>query len=216
MQLWSGLLSPFSAKIRIYLAERGISYEHAEIPWSRQHLWGPKPEEFLAVSPHGEVPALVDGDLAVFDSTLIWEYLEEAYPDRGLTPQGAAAKARCRMWEERADHTMAKHLTTLIREVYLPSQLSKEQSTALVTEAVAAVNAYYQALDQSLAAGGEYLCGAYSIADIATFVCLMFTQTLGAAVPEELQHLHAWLARMAARPVIAAEAERIVAGAAAA
>ncbi len=86
MQLWSGVLSPFSAKVRIALAEKGLRYETREIPWSRKNLWGPKPPEFLAVSPYGKVPVLIDGSVTVFDSTVICEYLEDRYPKPALFP----------------------------------------------------------------------------------------------------------------------------------
>ena len=96
MLLWSGTLSPFSAKIRIYLNERGLPHTIEEIPWNRETLWGPKPGNFLAANPRGEVPTLMDGDIAVFDSTLIWEYLEDAYPDNPLAPSAPAERAACR------------------------------------------------------------------------------------------------------------------------
>ena len=91
MQLWSGVLSPFSAKVRVVLAEKGLSAEILEVPWSRKTLWGPKPAEFLAVSPLGKVPVLLDGDLAIYDSTVIDEYLEEQYPELPLMPAEPAA-----------------------------------------------------------------------------------------------------------------------------
>ena len=52
MKLWSGKLSPFSAKVRIALAEKKLDCELLDVPWSRKTLWGPKPPEFLAMSPH--------------------------------------------------------------------------------------------------------------------------------------------------------------------
>jgi glutathione S-transferase len=96
MKLWSGLLSPFSAKVRIVLAEKDLPVEIMPIPWSRQTLWGPKPSEFVAVSPRGQVPVLIDGDVVVYDSTVICEYLEDRYPSPPLSspptpPAGRAA-----------------------------------------------------------------------------------------------------------------------------
>ena len=93
MKLWSGVLSPFSAKVRIALAEKKLGYETLVVPWSRKTLWGPKPPEFLAVSPHGQVPVLIDGDVTVFDSTVICEYLEDRYPKPPLLPAGPEARA---------------------------------------------------------------------------------------------------------------------------
>ncbi len=211
MILWSGLLSPFSAKVRIYMKERGLEFEQKDIPWNREKLWGPKPDEFLAASPRGEVPALVDGDLAVFDSTMIWEYLEDAYPDNRLAPTLPNEKAQCRMWEDKADHVMANHITTLIREGFMKPDGSGDQ--AALGESVSALNDLYTDLNTRLQ-GSDYLCDCYSIADITTFMCLTFAQTLGAPLPSELTSLNAWHARLAARPVVAAELQEILAGAA--
>lgn len=215
MHLWSGLLSPFSAKIRIYLAERQIDCNIKNIPWSKQNLWGPKPAEFLAVSPRAEVPVLVDGDLGVFDSTLIWQYLEDKYPEAPLLPAELGARTQCRLWEDQADHIMAKPLVTLIREVFLQANADTEASAALVAEATADINRYYESLQQALPEQ-DYLCGTFSIADIATFVCIMFSQTLGAPVPAQLNHLTRWLENIAQRPAVASETQAIMGGAAAA
>src|SRR5439155_1558254 len=92
MKLWSGVLSPFSAKVRIALAEKKLGYETLVVPWSRKTLWGPKPPEFLAVSRHGQVPVLIDGEVAVFDSTVSCEYLEDRYPKPPLRPAGPGAR----------------------------------------------------------------------------------------------------------------------------
>lgn len=213
MKLWSGTLSPFSAKVRIALAEKGIDCEIAEIPWSRKHLWGPKPTAFLDVSPKGEVPALEDGDLAVFDSTVINEYLEEAYPSVPLMPASPAARARCRMWEDMADHFLAAHVTTLIREVFMkPDGQSRDEQA--VSESMSAFGSYLAHLDGRLG-DQETLCDEYSVADIATWICLTFGQSLGVDL-SGYPAVGAWYARICARPVIAAELERITAAAAAA
>lgn len=209
MQLWSGLLSPFSGKIRIYMRERAIPFDCHEVPWSKTSLWGPKPEAFLAASPRGEVPALIDGSVSVFDSTLIWQYLEEAYPEQPLFPTDLADRAACRAWEELADHAMAQHLTTLIREGFMKPDGSGDQ-TALAG-ALNAMQTYYQQLDQHLGAS-DYLCPGYSIADIATFMCLGFAQTLGAGFDNH-PNLQAWFERMLARPIVAEEYEAILQGA---
>ncbi|MEM9622980.1 MAG: glutathione S-transferase family protein [Pseudomonadota bacterium] len=215
MFLWSGLLSPFSAKVRIYLAERGIHYELRDIPWTRQHLWGTKPTDFLAVSPRAEVPVLVDEDLAVFDSTVIWQYLEDKYPEQGLLPTDLTTRMQCRLWEDQADHMMAQPLVVLIREVFLQANTDADASAALAAEAYQDFNKYYSSLDAALE-NKDYLCDTFSMADIATFVCLMFSQTLGATVAADHTHLHQWLQRMTERPAVAQEVEAVIAGAAAA
>ncbi|MEM8768628.1 MAG: glutathione S-transferase family protein [Pseudomonadota bacterium] len=213
MKLWSGTLSPFSAKVRLALAEKGLRAELAEIPWSRATLWGPKPEAFLAVSSKGEVPALEDGALAVVDSTVINEYLEDAFPAPPLMPADAAGKAACRGWEDRADTMMAMHVTTLIQQVFMIPDPA-DRDAAAVDEAMTAFASYLDDLEAALG-DREYLCGTFSLADIATWICLLFAGTLGV---DSTGHtaVQAWSAGMSARPVFAAELESIMGAAAAA
>lgn len=213
MKLWSGTLSPFSAKVRIALAEKGLTAEIAEIPWSRQTLWGPKPEAFLAVSPRGEVPVLEDGGIAIFDSTVINEYLEEAYPAVPLLPASPADRAECRMWEELADHFLAVHVTTLIREVFMKPDGENRDGEA-VAGAMSAFSRYLADLEARLD-GRSYLAEDYSLADIATWICLTFAQSLGVDLSGS-PAVQAWQARMSSRPAPAAELARIMGAAAAA
>lgn len=212
MKLWSGTLSPFSAKVRIALGEKGIDVELAEVPWSRATLWGPKPAEFLKVSPRGEVPALIDGELAIFDSTIICEYLEDTHPTPALMPNDPAGKAECRMWEEMADHMLATRVTTLIREVFMKPDGS-DRDTAVADHALTDFRGYYQALERRLAES-DHLCADYGIADIATFICLGFAQTLGAGV-DDFPAVQRWLGTVQARPVVKREFDAIMAAAAA-
>ena len=122
MKLWSGTLSPFSAKVRMVLREKDIEVEIAEIPWSRANRWGPKPADFLAANARGEVPVLVNGDLAIVDSTVINEYLEDKYPQPALMPESATDKAICRMFEDQADHHMAIDITVGLQCVECPTE----------------------------------------------------------------------------------------------
>ena len=72
-------LSPFSRKVRLVLSEKRLPFElRVEKPWERR-------PEYLALNPSGTVPTLVEENgLAVPDSTVICEYLDEAYPDNPL------------------------------------------------------------------------------------------------------------------------------------
>ncbi len=213
MKLWTGTLSPFSAKVRIALAEKGIEVESAEIPWSRAKLWGPKPQAFLDVSPKGEVPVLEDQGLAIVDSTVINEYLEEAYPQVPLMPGDPAGRAECRMWEDSADFFMASHITTLIGEVFMKPD-GEGRDLEAVNGALAAFSGYLDALDARLS-GQAHLCGEFSLADIATWLCLTFAQTLGVDLTRR-GGVQAWYGRVSERPVVKAELERVMAAAAAA
>jgi glutathione S-transferase len=211
MKLWSGTLSPFSAKVRIALAEKGVDVEISEIPWSRADLWGPKPQAFLDVSPKGEVPVLVDQGIGIVDSTVINEYLEDAYPEVPLMPVDALGRAGCRMWEDMADSYMAGPITTLIGEVFMKPDGEGRDDEA-VGEALSAFTAYLDALERRLSEQ-EYLCEVYTLADIATWLCLTFAQTLGVELADR-GNLQAWYGRVSERPVVKAELELVMGAAA--
>src|SRR5262247_3755526 len=93
--LYEHPLSPYAQKVKIALREKGVEFE-ARMP----DLLGGDDKEFQTANPRREVPALVDEQLAVFDSTIILEYAEDRWPDPPLLPAGAAARARVRMLEE--------------------------------------------------------------------------------------------------------------------
>ena len=84
-------LSPYSRKVRLAMAEKGIPFElRLERIWERR-------EEFLEMNPACTVPVLrEENGLAVADSYAICEYLEEAYPDTGLFGRTLAERAEVR------------------------------------------------------------------------------------------------------------------------
>lgn len=93
-------LSPYGQKVKIALLEKGIEFS-AQMPHALGS--GEVAGDFQLASPRGEVPALVDGDVAVFDSTVILEYIEDRWPDPPLLPADPAKRARLRMLEDVMD-----------------------------------------------------------------------------------------------------------------
>ena len=90
VKLYSGPLSLFTAKVRIALDEKRLAYEKVSVPWSLEQRYEPHHPAVVALNPKAQVPVLVDGELAVYDSTLIFEYLEERYPQPPLYPHDVA------------------------------------------------------------------------------------------------------------------------------
>jgi glutathione S-transferase len=213
MKLWSGVLSPFSAKVRMALAEKKLPYETLTVPWTRKTLWGPKPPDFLAVSPRGQVPVLIDGDVTVCDSTVICEYLEDRYPKPPLMPDSPAERAACRQLEDEADVAMAQEVTPLVQELFTKTD-DATRDMARVAAAAEALRRRYDALEKHLV-GRDYLCRSFSVADIATFLVVGFASTLGVSPPEGHENLRAWTDRVRARPSVAREFEAMTVAAAA-
>src|SRR5262245_4517344 len=97
--LYEHPLSPYAQKIKLLLLEKGIPFE-ARVPAIGV---GAEQADFTAGNPRAEVPLLLDGELRVFDSTVIAEYLEDAYPAKPMRPASAADRARVRMLEDVLD-----------------------------------------------------------------------------------------------------------------
>jgi glutathione S-transferase len=199
MKLYSGPLSLFSAKARIALAEKGLPHELVQVGWSRAAAYEPHHPDVISLNPKRQVPILVDGDVIVYDSTLIAEYLEDRYPEPRLFPASAPERARCRQQEAAADEIWFPHLWTLIRTgIY-----RAEDAAASVGAAVEALTTLYRDFDRGLA-GREYWCDRFSVADIGTVIFVAAASSLGAPLPDDVPHMQAWRDRVTARPAVRA------------
>ncbi len=100
MLLYDHPLSSYAQKVKIALREKAVPFE-TELPetFGTGRTDGP----FVAANPRAEVPVLVDGDTRLFESTVILEYIEEAWPDPPLLPRSPAARANARMTEDVCD-----------------------------------------------------------------------------------------------------------------
>jgi glutathione S-transferase len=92
MLLYSAPLSLFARKVEIALAEKALKFERVMVPFSQTRGYSPKHPAVVAANPKEQVPVLVDGGLTLYDSTVIIEYLEEAYPVPQLMPRDATAR----------------------------------------------------------------------------------------------------------------------------
>jgi len=81
----------YSYRVRIVLAEKGVSAEIIEV------VAGRHPPQLIEVNPYGSVPTLVDRDLALYESTVVMEYLDERYPHPPLLPVYPVARANSRL-----------------------------------------------------------------------------------------------------------------------
>ena len=105
MILYSGPMSLFTGKVRIALDEKGLDYELVSVPFSRAG-YQPKHPKVLELNPKQQVPVLVDGEVAIYDSTIIFEYLEDRHPSPPLYPREPGQRARCRVLEAAADEIL--------------------------------------------------------------------------------------------------------------
>jgi glutathione S-transferase len=175
------------------------------VPFTQQAGYSPKHPVVLEHNPRGQVPVLIDGDIALFDSTLILEYLEDAYPTPPLYPASAKPRARCRMLELFADEILLPPLRILMRR-----NESRRAPPAEEHAAESALRAFYDQLEQKLGDSG-YFCGDISVADIGIFIDLHYARRLRGPSLDAHPRLAAWYTRVAARPAFARIVDEIAA-----
>jgi len=93
LKLISHKLCPYVQRAVIALAEKGVAFERIDIDLAN------KPDWFLALSPLGKTPVLLAGDIPIFESAVILEYLEETQP-KPLHPADPLRRAEHRGWIE--------------------------------------------------------------------------------------------------------------------
>jgi RNA polymerase-associated protein len=81
----------YSHRVRLVLAEKGISVQIIDVDANRL------PPKLVEVNPYGSVPTLVDRDLALYESTVVMEYLDERYPHPPLMPVYPVARGNSRL-----------------------------------------------------------------------------------------------------------------------
>ena len=191
---WGTLRSTFSSKTKVVLEEKGLAYrvEREKIG----DIWKKTPE-VLAKNPLGKVPWIDDGDLRVYDSTVINEYLDERYPEPDLLPGDPLARARVRALENYGDEIV---LSGPLPRIWMPwwskPEQRNEEDMAQGRETLKqrALPFLEKTLD-----GREYLAGDFSLADAPYMAVAMVLQVDGMSL-DGFPNFAAYLDRLRARP----------------
>ena len=192
-------LSPYAQKIKIALIEKGLAYE-AVMPGGLGA--GGAAGEFVEANPRAEVPAIVDGDVRVFDSTIILEYLDDAYPDRPMRPAGAADRARVRMLEEVMD-THFEAINWGLSEIRWFRRAEGDAAEALTAAARRQTDGFYAWLERQLGERTWFNGETFGWGDLSVVPYLNGSAGHGHPPPAG-STLAAWLARANERPSVAA------------
>lgn len=100
LTLYEHPLSPYAQKVKIALREKNIPFK-LELPAALGT--GEVAGAFAAANPRGEVPVLIDGEVALFDSKVILDYIEDKWPTPALMPKTPEARAKVRTLQEVMD-----------------------------------------------------------------------------------------------------------------
>jgi glutathione S-transferase len=194
LTIYSGPLSMFGAKVEIAAREKGLDFDLVLVPYDSKAGYSPKHPEVLRVNPKKQVPVLVHGTVEIFDSTQIFEYLEDLAPTPPLWPADPAGRALARGLEHRSDEVFFPHI---IRLMSLQDGLQTEPAIT----ALEAAARYYEEMDQRLESG-EWLAGSYSFADIAFYMAALFGERQSAPLTARTPRLLAWRERMSSRAAV--------------
>ena len=223
LYLYQGSTSVCSVKVRLALAEKGLAYEGEVLDLQRGDQHRP---DYAKLNPNEVVPTLVDDGKVIIESTLIIEYLDEAFPSPALMPTDPYARAQARLFMKKVDdylhaacstitfatanrkvliqkspEDLAAHLAKIPNPDYRERQrLSIAQGLAAphVAQALRMHDKYIADMEAALA-DQPYLAGkSYTLADVAATPYLFRAEILG------LDRL--WQGR---RPKVAAWYDRI-------
>jgi glutathione S-transferase len=195
---WGTLRSTHASKVKIVLEEKRIPYRIENLPPG--HLWK-KPAEMVAHHPLGKVPYIEDGDLTIYDSTVIGEYLDERYSGPRLMPPGdAVARAKIRMIEQFVDEAL---LVGDLPAIWMPywSEADKRDPERMEKGRAGLRSRDLPYIDQLLTAApsGGFIRGDFSIADVSMMVLAMVLEVDGMP-SDQFPRIERYLDLVRARP----------------
>lgn len=200
MILLGASVSPFARKVMMYAAEKGITLENRPM---RPHSDDP---EFKAASPFGKIPAFMDGEFTLADSTAIVTYLEAKFPNPPLIPTEPRARAKCVWFEEMSDTVLFPACTKIFfNRVLSPKLMQKPGDEARANDAeTREIPPVFEYLESELPANGFLVGDSLTIADIAVINQLVNLEHGACKVDaKRYPKLAAYYARHSARPSIA-------------
>ena len=159
MKLFTFATSPYARKAQMALDYKGIAYESCERCYSLD-----RKEDLREVNVRAEVPTLVlDDGRVITDSTIICEYLEDAFPTPPLFPTDAFERARMRHIEDLCDRSF----DATVFGYFLGVVRAEAPESAVIKKAAAAeFGSLLKQLDGELAER-DFFCGKVSVADLA-------------------------------------------------
>ena len=109
MTLFSDARDHYSHRVRIVLAEKGVTVEVVDVDLKH------KPEELADLNPYNTLPTMVDrDDLSLYESKVILEYIDERFPHPPLLPVYPVARAKSRLWMYRLERDWSPLVDTIL------------------------------------------------------------------------------------------------------
>lgn len=206
MKFYDCATAPSPRRVRVFLAEKGISVETVQVDLRNGEQFG---AAFRAINPDCTVPALaLDDGTVIGDAVAICQYFEELHPDPpliGVTPQERAVVTALNRGIERdglfAVMDAFRNAAKGMKGRALPGPHDYAQIPELAERGRARVTHFFRDLDARLQ-DREFVAGArYTIADITAMVLTdMAAGMVKLPIPEDCPHMRRWHTAMSARP----------------
>jgi glutathione S-transferase len=203
MKLYDSSRAPNPRRVRIFLAEKGITVPMEQIDIvTLQH----KTPGYTALNPMQRVPSLMlDDGTVIAESIAICRYFEAVQPDPSLFGVGAKQIAEVEMWNRRCELNFLFAVASVFRHLH-PSM--KEMEVPQIPEWADAnkprVAEFLGVLNRELA-DREFIAGdRYTVADITAQVTVDFMKPARLTVPDSAANVKRWHAAVSARPSAAA------------
>jgi glutathione S-transferase len=197
MKLYDGGRAPNPRRVRIFLAEKGLSVPIEKIDLAAlQH----KSAEFTALNPLQRVPVLVlDDGTVITESIAICRYFEALRPQPPLFGRGAMEEALVEMWNRRVELNLYSAVSAVFRHLHpamkeLENQIPEwgEANKPRVMDFLALLN---RELKDRLFIAGDH----YSVADITALVAIDLMKPAKLAMPEGMVNIQRWHAQVCER-----------------
>jgi glutathione S-transferase len=199
MKLYDSGRAPNPRRVRIFLAEKGVSVPAEQVDLGAMEQ---KSEAFTAINPLQRVPALaLDDGTVITESVAICRYFERLRPEPPLFGRGPKEEALVEMWNRRMDMNLLtavsnvfRHTHPAMKELEVPQVPDwAEVNRPRVLEFLAILDAELQ---NQLYVVGDH----FTIADITGLVAIDFMKPARLTVPDDLVNVRRWHAQVSARP----------------
>jgi len=203
MKLYDGGRAPNPRRVRVYLAEKGISVPTEQVELG---VLGQKSAAFTAINPIQRVPVLVlDDGTVIAESIAICRYFEALHPDPSLFGRTPQDIAHIEMWNRRLELHLLFPISHVFRNTHPAMKEMEVPQVAAWAEAnKPRIAEFLTFLDGELKKR-TYVAGEnFSVADITALVAVDFMKVSKLSVPDALAHLRRWYQAMSARPSAAA------------
>src|SRR5882757_4505605 len=205
IKLYQSAGSPNSRRVRIFLAEKGLSIPLVPVDLGKgeQHS-----EAYRAINPRRVVPTLVLEDgTAIGEVPAIMRYLDEAFPEKPLLGATPKDKGVIAMWERRAELEGFAAVMEGVRNKIaglkgraIAGPHDYEQIPALVERSVLRVKNFFADFNERLSEVPFVAGDRYSAADITALVTVDFAKALELSVPADHTALKRWYESVSSRP----------------